>query len=47
MNRVRLSIKRGLAAIALLSAELIVVIILFIAALIVFSIFAIRIFVIK
>jgi undecaprenyl-diphosphatase len=47
MNRVRLSIKRGLAAIALLSAELIVVIILFIAALIVFSIFAIRIFGIK
>jgi len=47
MNRVRLSIRRGLAAIALLSAELIVVIILFIAALIVFSIFAIRIFGIK
>ena len=47
MNRVRLSIKRGLAAIALLSAELIVVIVLFIAAMIVFSIFAIRIFGIK
>jgi len=44
MNRVRLSIRRGLAAIALLSAELIVVIVLFIAAMIVFSIFAIRIF---
>jgi len=47
MNRVRLSIRRGLAAIALLSAELIVVIVLFIAAMIVFSIFAIRIFGIK
>ncbi len=47
MNRVRLSIKRGLAAIALLSAELIVVIVLFLAAMIVFSIFAIRIFGIK
>lgn len=47
MNKIRLSIKRGLAAIALLSAELIVVILLFIAALIVFSIFAIRIFRIK
>ena len=44
MNRVRLSIRRGLAAIALLSAELILVIVLFIAAMIVFSIFAIRIF---
>ena len=47
MNRVRLSIRRGLAAIALLSAELIVVVVLFIAAMIVFSIFAIRIFGIK
>ena len=44
MNRIRLSIKRGLAAIALLSAELLVVIVLFIAALTVFSILAIRIF---
>ncbi len=47
MNRIRLSIKRGLAAIALLSAELILVIVLFVAALILFSIFAIRIFGIK
>ena len=47
MNRIRLSIKRKLAAIALLSAELIIVVVLFVAALIVFSILALRIFRIK
>lgn len=47
MNRIRLSIKRKLAAIALLSAELIIVLILFVCALIVFSILAVRVFNVK
>src|SRR5688572_7613396 len=47
MNRLRLSIKRTLAAIALLSAELIIVFVLFIGSLIVFSILAIRVFKVK
>src|SRR5436189_246760 len=44
MKRIRLSIKKKLAGIALLSVELIIVLILFIAALIIFSILVYRVF---
>jgi len=47
MNRIRLSLKRMLAAIALLSAELIIVLLLFVAALIIFTVLAFRVFKIK
>jgi membrane-associated phospholipid phosphatase len=47
MKRVQLSIKKKLAGIALLSVELITVLILFIAALIIFSLLAYRVFHLK